>query len=214
MLHRSRAHEGVVGPEGRQVIRSEMDLRPGGTYLYGMQTPDGTVMWGKLVYREIAPKDRLVFINSFSDENGGITRHPMAPTWPMEMMSIFTFEDQPGQDQLHRPLVAAQRHRGRARPSKALARACGRVGTGTLDSLDPISPKPEFGTDGGNPCLSPSSPLSCSFLRRSSSTPPPSRTPSASSARPPSTRRRKKSFRSSTTCMPTRPGRRSRRTPT
>jgi uncharacterized protein YndB with AHSA1/START domain len=37
-----------------------------------------------------------VFINSFSDENAGLTRHPLAPTWPMEMMSIFTFEDQPG----------------------------------------------------------------------------------------------------------------------
>ena len=84
------------GPKGVKIIRSEMDLRPGGTYLYGMQTPDGTVMWGKMVYREIAPKDRLVFINSFSDENAGLTRHPLAPTWPMEMMSIFTFEDQPG----------------------------------------------------------------------------------------------------------------------
>ena len=84
------------GPKGVKIVKSEMDLRVGGTYHYGMQTPDGSVMWGKQVYREITPKDRLVFINSFSDENGGLTRHPMAPTWPIEMMSIFTFEDQPG----------------------------------------------------------------------------------------------------------------------
>jgi uncharacterized protein YndB with AHSA1/START domain len=84
------------GPKGVKVVKSEMDLRPGGTYHYAMQVPGGLVMWGKQVYREITPKDRLVFVNSFSDENGGLTRHPMAPTWPIETMSIFTFEDQPG----------------------------------------------------------------------------------------------------------------------
>jgi uncharacterized protein YndB with AHSA1/START domain len=84
------------GPKGFTVTVSKMDLRPGGTYHYRMQAPDGTPMWGKMVYREISPPDRIVFINSFSDETGGTTRHPMAPTWPLEMLSIFTFEDQPG----------------------------------------------------------------------------------------------------------------------
>jgi uncharacterized protein YndB with AHSA1/START domain len=55
--------------------------------------PDGSTMWGKWVFREIVPQQRLVLINSFSDENAGVTRHPMAPTWPREMLSIFTFED-------------------------------------------------------------------------------------------------------------------------
>jgi len=38
----------------------------------------------------------LVFINSFSDESGGVTRHPGGPTWPLEMLSTFTFEEVPG----------------------------------------------------------------------------------------------------------------------
>ena len=84
------------GPKGVKIVKSEMDLRPGGIYLYGMQTTDGTVMWGKMVYREITPRDRIVFLNSFSDAAGGTTHHPMAPTWPLEMLSIFTFEDVPG----------------------------------------------------------------------------------------------------------------------
>ena len=84
------------GPKGVTVVASNMDLRPGGTYHYGMKVPDGTVMWGKFVYREITPPEKLVFINSFSDEKGGLTRHPMAPTWPMEMLSVFTFEELPG----------------------------------------------------------------------------------------------------------------------
>jgi hypothetical protein len=36
-------------------------------------------MWGKFVYREIVAPERLVFINFFSDEKGGVTRHALAP---------------------------------------------------------------------------------------------------------------------------------------
>ena len=36
------------------------------------------MMWGKMVYREITPKDRMVFINSFSDEAGGPTAIPLS----------------------------------------------------------------------------------------------------------------------------------------
>jgi uncharacterized protein YndB with AHSA1/START domain len=84
------------GPKGFTVIASKMDLRPGGTYHYGMRAPNGAAMWGKFVYREIVPPERMVLINSFSDEAGGITRHPMAPTWPLQMLSTFTFEEEAG----------------------------------------------------------------------------------------------------------------------
>jgi uncharacterized protein YndB with AHSA1/START domain len=84
------------GPKGFKVIASKMDLRPGGIYHYGLQTPNGQAMWGKLVYREIVPPEKLVLINSFSDEKGGTTRHPGNQSWPLEMRSVFTFEDAPG----------------------------------------------------------------------------------------------------------------------
>lgn len=84
------------GPKGVKVVKAQMDLRSGGFYHYGMATPDGKTMWGKFVYREIVPPQRIVFVNSFSDEKGGLTRHPMSPSWPLEMLSIFTFEDLPG----------------------------------------------------------------------------------------------------------------------
>ena len=83
------------GPKGFTVIASKMDLRPGGTYHYGMKAPDGSAMWGKMAFREITQPERMVFINSFSDEAGGLTRHPLAPTWPLEMLSVFTFEEMP-----------------------------------------------------------------------------------------------------------------------
>jgi uncharacterized protein YndB with AHSA1/START domain len=84
------------GPKGATVVHSKMDLRPGGTYHYSMRTSDGATLWGKFVYREIAPTSRIVFVSSFSDEAGGVTRHPMAPDWPLEMLSTFLFEEEAG----------------------------------------------------------------------------------------------------------------------
>jgi uncharacterized protein YndB with AHSA1/START domain len=83
------------GPKGFTVIDSKMDLRPGGIYHYGMKAPDGSAMWGKMTFREITPPERIVFINSFSDEAGGTTRHPMHMSWPLEMLSVLAFEEQP-----------------------------------------------------------------------------------------------------------------------
>ncbi|MBV8169289.1 MAG: SRPBCC domain-containing protein [Alphaproteobacteria bacterium] len=80
------------GPKGFSVVKADMDLRVGGTYHYALRAPDGSTMWGKMVYREITPPNRIVWINSFSDEAGGTTRHPMAPTWPLEMLSTLTLE--------------------------------------------------------------------------------------------------------------------------
>jgi uncharacterized protein YndB with AHSA1/START domain len=84
------------GPKGFTVFASKMDLRVGGTYHYGMTAPDGSPVWGKFVYREIVPQQRMVLVSSFSDEAGGTTRHPMNMDWPLEMFTTFTFEELPG----------------------------------------------------------------------------------------------------------------------
>ena len=84
------------GPKGFTVIASKMDLRVGGTYHYGMRAPNGAPMWGIFTYREIVPQQKLIFVNSFSDEKGGVTRHPGHEKWPLKMLSTFTFEDAPG----------------------------------------------------------------------------------------------------------------------
>jgi uncharacterized protein YndB with AHSA1/START domain len=85
------------GPKGFTVIASKMDLRPGGIYHYGLRAPDGSPMWGKFVFRDIVAPERLVLVDSFSDEAGGTTRHPGHLTWPLQMLSVFTFEDLGGQ---------------------------------------------------------------------------------------------------------------------
>ena len=84
------------GPKGTTGVYSKNDFRVGGTYHYGLQTPNGDKIWGKWIYREITPPERMVFVQSFSDENGGITRHPMAPDWPREMLSTIEFAERDG----------------------------------------------------------------------------------------------------------------------
>ena len=57
-------------------------------------------MWGKFVYREVKPPERLVFVNSFSDEKGNIIRAPFSADWPLEVLSTLTFEEQNGKTTL------------------------------------------------------------------------------------------------------------------
>ncbi len=81
------------GPKGFTVKRLRIDLRPGGTMHYCLGMPDGKEMWGKFSYREVTPMERLVFVNAFSDPEGGTTRHPVNAGWPLELISTITFED-------------------------------------------------------------------------------------------------------------------------
>ena len=88
------------GPKGFTVHTCKVDLRPGGVMHYGMKAPDGSDMWGKFTYREIKAPEKLVFIVSFSDPNGGVTRHPWSPNWPLETLSTVSFEEQGGKTKL------------------------------------------------------------------------------------------------------------------
>jgi len=88
------------GPKGFTVTHCKVDLRPGGMMHYCLRMPDGNDMWGRFIYREIVKPERLVFVNSFSDKDGGITVHPMSPNWPREMLTTVTFEAQGGKTKL------------------------------------------------------------------------------------------------------------------
>jgi uncharacterized protein YndB with AHSA1/START domain len=88
------------GPKGFRVSVNKLDLRPGGIFHYGMKTPDGHQMWGRFVYKEIIPPEKLVFIVSFSDEEAGITTHPMSQSWPKEVLSTVLFTEEAGKTTL------------------------------------------------------------------------------------------------------------------
>lgn len=84
------------GPKGMSVRVVRLEPRRGGVFLYSMRAPDGKDWWGKWVYREVFAPERLVTIVSFTDEEGNPVRHPLSPTWPLEVLSIATFAEQGG----------------------------------------------------------------------------------------------------------------------
>jgi uncharacterized protein YndB with AHSA1/START domain len=84
------------GPKGFTMSHAALDFRPGGVFHYGLRAPDGTAVWGKFTYREIVPPRRLVWVNAFSDEKGGLGRHPFAPEWPQQMLTTVTFDERDG----------------------------------------------------------------------------------------------------------------------
>ena len=85
-----------LAPATFTMIAMNMDFRPGGFFHIGMQSGEGYKMWAKYVYQEIVPPERIVFINSFSNQAGEITRHPIVPTWPRETRVMVKLEDEPG----------------------------------------------------------------------------------------------------------------------
>ena len=84
------------GPKGFTMLACKLDLRPGGLFHYGMQAANGFEMWGKFVYREILAPERLVFVVSFSDKQGGTTRHFASATWPLEVLNTLTLTEHTG----------------------------------------------------------------------------------------------------------------------
>jgi uncharacterized protein YndB with AHSA1/START domain len=102
------------GPKGFKWKTGSLDFRPGGMFHYGLVSPNGQEMWGRFVYREIVAPEKIVSVVSFSDANGGITRHPMSPDWPAEMFNIATFTEKNGKTMLtlrSRPLNATEAER-------------------------------------------------------------------------------------------------------
>lgn len=79
------------GPKGFLPATAKMDLRVGGMFLYELRSPNGQAMWGRWIFREIVAPERIVCVSSFSDEKGGVTRHSMAPEWPLETLSTMSF---------------------------------------------------------------------------------------------------------------------------
>lgn len=88
------------GPAGFKMDKATVDLRPGGAYHYGMSGPGGMTMWGKFTYREVAAPSRLVFLLSFSDEKGGLSRHPGHAGWPLQMLKVITLTEEGGKTTL------------------------------------------------------------------------------------------------------------------
>ena len=123
------------GPRGFTMRSATVDLRPGGVFQYGMRSPDGQDMWGQWTFREIAAPERIVTTVSFTDERGSVVRHPLSPTWPLEVVSTMTLSEHAGRT----TVTIASRPHAATEPERQTFDA-GREGMrqgfdGTLDRL-------------------------------------------------------------------------------
>src|SRR5262249_23729425 len=84
------------GPKGTALQVLTLDFRPGGIFHYAVRFPDGHATWGRFVFRDIQAPERMVFISSFADEEGNITRAPFSPTWPLEILNTLTLTEASG----------------------------------------------------------------------------------------------------------------------
>jgi len=90
----------MVGPKGLTMKVAKLDFRPGGRFHYSMLTPDGHEMWGLFVYHDISVPELIVFVNSFSDKDGNLTRAPFNPSWPLQVKNTLTLTEENGQTTL------------------------------------------------------------------------------------------------------------------
>jgi uncharacterized protein YndB with AHSA1/START domain len=63
------------GPKGWTLPVCEIDLRPGGVWRYCMRGPGGEESWGRTVYHEVRPPERLVYTDSFADADGNVVEN-------------------------------------------------------------------------------------------------------------------------------------------
>ncbi len=125
-------------PTGATMEFSKVDIRQGGSSTYSMLAPGGVQMYGRIEYLEITKPDRLVYTQQFTDAQGNISRHPLAPTWPETMLTTVILSDE-GDNQT-RVTVTWEVH-GEVTPeelSTFVAAKTGMAGgwTGSFDKLD------------------------------------------------------------------------------
>lgn len=84
------------GPKGVTSTMKTFELKSGGVWHCKLEGPGYPAMWGKYIFREVTPKSRLVFVVSFSDEAGNLTKHPLSTDWPLEILSTVEFAERDG----------------------------------------------------------------------------------------------------------------------
>ncbi|MFD0050216.1 SRPBCC domain-containing protein [Actinomycetes bacterium NPDC127524] len=81
------------GPKGWKLEITKSEFKAGGVFHYSQTSSEGHKMWGKFVYKEISAPDKLVYTNSFSDEDGNTLRAPFNANWPLEILNTLTFTE-------------------------------------------------------------------------------------------------------------------------
>lgn len=85
-------------PTGMTMQFLKAEIKVGSETFYKMTDGKEMTMYGKTKYLEISRPDLIKYIQLFSNEQGGPGKHPLAPTWPEQMLvSVQLTEEGPKQ---------------------------------------------------------------------------------------------------------------------
>jgi uncharacterized protein YndB with AHSA1/START domain len=126
-------------PTGFEMQFLRQDIRPCGSASYVMSGA-GIKMYGRCEYLQIERPDRIVYTQQFCDEQGNVSRHPGAPTWPETILTTILLTEE-GPD-LTRVTVTWEPY-GATPPEEVAAFVKERSGmtqgwTGSFDKLEKI----------------------------------------------------------------------------
>jgi uncharacterized protein YndB with AHSA1/START domain len=124
------------GPVDSELSIKKADMRSGGEMVYGMEAPDGSMIWGRWTFRDLTPPERIVLVMSFVDEQENAIPQPFIPDLPVEFLSTITFEERGGKTlmTLRRQTMHAS-DKGKVAYRNLFA-GMEKGWTGTLDQLD------------------------------------------------------------------------------
>lgn len=82
------------GPDGFSITIDEIDVRPGGRWRFTMHGPDGTDYPNTIVYREVTPNERLVYVHGDPSDpdppfTGVVTFEEMAGSTALSLRLVF-----------------------------------------------------------------------------------------------------------------------------
>ena len=77
------------GPKGFEVSPCVVDARPGGLLHYVLHGPDGRVLRGRGIFRDVLPPERIVLFDASASEHGENAEpwaYGMSTSWPVESL--------------------------------------------------------------------------------------------------------------------------------
>ncbi len=76
-----------TAPTGFGMKYRRCELKEGGSAFYSMSNDSGLTMYGRCEYKQLRKPNRITYVQQFCDENEKVSRHPMSPTWPEDMLT-------------------------------------------------------------------------------------------------------------------------------
>ncbi|GAB3165974.1 SRPBCC family protein [Telluribacter humicola] len=124
------------GPKGMNLAVSKLELYPGGMFHYNMEAPNGMKMWGRFIYLDILAPEQILYISSFSDEEGGLARAPFSATWPMEVHNSLTLKEEGGKTVLTQRSIPINATEEEQRTFQGMHKSLEQGFNGTFEQLE------------------------------------------------------------------------------